>query len=1248
MSATCISGTRVWSRRLLVIAGFMLSLLVARDAAAACANGLSAQTVNPGDNLASIITNSTATCTLTVNPGTYTASVFTISSNITVRSASGPGLTTLQVTAGQSIPVIIQALSGRCPSGATLDGFTLSGGHWGVVVQTGQSGPCASNQITGVTLRNLVIDTDADAGVAGHGIYFNNVQNSVIDSCTIVDAPYNGIFLGNASNNNIVMNNTIQRTVVQNAITVQSSSDNIIVANTITGSAFHGILLNSAAGPSLGSGSSRNRIERNTISGHRHDGVTLTDGSNSNYVGVNSIVSSSYHPVSKPTPSPAEGVGIWVNNASNGSYLFGNDVSGSPENGIDVLISTSTYMQANKVHANLHGGIWVANNLFYGDPSSPVPQDTVLHGNHVYFSPNPNIHLEGTINVDVAYNHVSGDESGTLAGPNTIGLYIHEELNRGTNVASSGVNVYENTITDVNNRAIVNGTTTGSLFFRNKFLRGSNNLSLHDGRKGLTYSFIPAGVGWDAGGFLGGNHWSDFTAASGNPDPAHHYRGFIYDQTHGNDGNSPYVDRFPYSSEHLGAPYATYSVSMVEPVAGAALAAGTKKTIRWIARGCVLVNIYYGSGTLTPTLLAFRQPNIGHFFWTLPAMVDFRNDYFVKVDCLDSSGLDVGVSASSGPFTIGTSALVLMNPGRGFRAVNNGTVRVAWRKLPSIASVNVFVKSGSGSEVPFGPFSGTWADITLPPAVSNSSQVTIRIQDSGNITRQDSVDGYFMVRGVTPSFTTALAGQNLQIGSIQVLQWAGTSGSYLVDLDLYQGGVLVRAIARNLPDFGNYTWFVPEVGSASSTIRATFKDANGAAVTQITSGTFGVSYAVSSVPTFTLQPRDQIARTGFSATFTVAADGNPAPTFQWQVSTNGGSTWTNLTNNATYSGATSTTLVISGASFSLNGNRYRAVATNTNASVASNAATLSVADFFINGGDVDGDGKGDLFWRHSQMGDVAVWVMNGATVTQGPVVVPGVPLAWQIAGIDDLNGDGKADLVWRNSQTGDVSVWLMNGTSVSQAPVVAPGVPVAWQIVGVNDLDADGKADLVWRHSQTGDVAVWLMDGASIRQGPVVATGVPLAWQISVVGDLDGDGKGDLIWRNTQTGDVSAWLMDGATVRQGPVVAAGVPLAWHITGVGDLDGDGKADIVLRNTTTGDVSAWLMNGVTIKEGPVIAAGLPLSWQIAALRDVDGDGKADVVLRNTTSGDVSIWLMNGVVIREAPIAASGVPLEWQIQK
>ena len=90
-------------------------------------------------------------------------------------------------------------------------------------------------------------------------------------------------------------------------------------------------------------------------------------------------------------------------------------------------------------------------------------------------------------------------------------------------------------------------------------------------------------------------------------------------------------------------------------------------------------------------------------------------------------------------------------------------------------------------------------------------------------------------------------------------------------------------------------------------------------------------------PQVTTQPMSQYYASGGSLTFTSAASGNPTPTVQWQYSTNGGSTWTNL------AGATSTTLTVSNLTAFENGWKVRAVFTNVVSSATSNAATMTLA-----------------------------------------------------------------------------------------------------------------------------------------------------------------------------------------------------------------------------------------------------------------------------------------------------------------
>lgn len=87
--------------------------------------------------------------------------------------------------------------------------------------------------------------------------------------------------------------------------------------------------------------------------------------------------------------------------------------------------------------------------------------------------------------------------------------------------------------------------------------------------------------------------------------------------------------------------------------------------------------------------------------------------------------------------------------------------------------------------------------------------------------------------------------------------------------------------------------------------------------------------------TFTTQPASITVTAGQTAQFVAVANGTPAPTLQWQSSTDSGANWNDI------AGA-----IGNGYSFvsalSDSGRQYRAVATNSVGSVNSNAATLTV------------------------------------------------------------------------------------------------------------------------------------------------------------------------------------------------------------------------------------------------------------------------------------------------------------------
>jgi hypothetical protein len=94
---------------------------------------------------------------------------------------------------------------------------------------------------------------------------------------------------------------------------------------------------------------------------------------------------------------------------------------------------------------------------------------------------------------------------------------------------------------------------------------------------------------------------------------------------------------------------------------------------------------------------------------------------------------------------------------------------------------------------------------------------------------------------------------------------------------------------------------------------------------------------VNVAPTITAQPANTTRCAGTTASFSVTATGN-SPTYQWQVSTNGGGTYTNI------AGATSATLTLSGVTTAMSGNLYRVVVTVApcGTTATSNAGTLTV------------------------------------------------------------------------------------------------------------------------------------------------------------------------------------------------------------------------------------------------------------------------------------------------------------------
>ncbi len=105
------------------------------------------------------------------------------------------------------------------------------------------------------------------------------------------------------------------------------------------------------------------------------------------------------------------------------------------------------------------------------------------------------------------------------------------------------------------------------------------------------------------------------------------------------------------------------------------------------------------------------------------------------------------------------------------------------------------------------------------------------------------------------------------------------------------------------------------------------------------------SYTISDIAQASIgtQPADQTEFVNEDATFSMVASN--ADVYQWQVSTNGGVSFSDITDGLEYSGTQSTTLTISAVEQNKNGHLYRALVSNATTSctpISSNEALLTV------------------------------------------------------------------------------------------------------------------------------------------------------------------------------------------------------------------------------------------------------------------------------------------------------------------
>ncbi len=235
------------------------------------------------------------------------------------------------------------------------------------------------------------------------------------------------------------------------------------------------------------------------------------------------------------------------------------------------------------------------------------------------------------------------------------------------------------------------------------------------------------------------------------------------------------------------------------------------------------------------------------------------------------------------------------------------------------------------SSVKFGAAEATGVKVESPSEIvatspAGSGPVNVTVTTPGGTSATSPADEYTYiappsVESITPNQGPTAGGTPVTIKGTGFVEGATTvtiGGTKATPVEVVPGS-LGTEIKTTTP------------GRAAGEASVVVEDSNG-------TSTGGPTYTYIAPPLITLNPIDQVVTAGEDATFMAAASGAPAPSVQWEVSTNGGATWTNDT---TDSGNTTDTLTVP-ATVAQNGDEYRAVFKNVASEATSNPATLTV------------------------------------------------------------------------------------------------------------------------------------------------------------------------------------------------------------------------------------------------------------------------------------------------------------------
>ncbi|MCX6319669.1 MAG: M12 family metallo-peptidase [Bacteroidetes bacterium] len=371
-------------------------------------------------------------------------------------------------------------------------------------------------------------------------------------------------------------------------------------------------------------------------------------------------------------------------------------------------------------------------------------------------------------------------------------------------------------------------------------------------------------------------------------------------------------------------------------------AGGSTQTLTWsvgnttaapISTVNVKISWSTDNGNTFTTLIA-STPNDGSEAITIPTTLTTQGR--VKVEAVGNIFFDINNS----PITV-----TLPANGFTFGAAVNG-VAACPAAGPITATVPVNFQGTYAGPVTVAYISGAPAgtNVTVSPSTFTANgTASISLNGTGALvpgTYNVTIQGTGPAPGVTQNLVVSFtinpgAGPVITTQPVNTTVCAGANATFTVAATgTYQWQFAPGAGAPFLDLFGatNASITLPGVTAVSngSQYRCIVRGQCGSTTSDVATLTVNVA------PVATTNPVSQAVCSGSAVSFTAAATGTPAPTFQWQVSTAAVPSFTNI------AGATNATLNLAATTLTDNGNQYRCVITNACGTVNTNAATLTV------------------------------------------------------------------------------------------------------------------------------------------------------------------------------------------------------------------------------------------------------------------------------------------------------------------